>query len=62
MISIERIDKAINKLNAYIKGIPPDELRPDNIEYVKREQLIKALSSYRPVVAKLDKMLTELGA
>lgn len=60
MISLERIDKAIKKCEDYIKDIPPDEIVPENISYMKWEMLLKGLRGYRDSFIKIDALLTEL--
>lgn len=61
MISLERIDKAIELCNKKIADIPPDELVPENRDYMKWEQLLKGLKSFRESFAKIDKLLTDVG-
>lgn len=61
MISLERLDKAIEKIEAKIKDIPPDELVPDNKDYVKWERLLQGFKRYKESFVNLDKLMNEIG-
>lgn len=61
IISIERLDKAIEKIEAKIKDIPPDELVPDNKDYIKWERLLSGIKRYKESFIQLDKLMTEIG-
>jgi hypothetical protein len=58
---IERIDKAIAKMESKIKGIPADEMVPDNPDYMKWDRLLDGFKRFRESVIKIDKMMIELG-
>lgn len=61
MISVERLTKAIQKLEARHEGVPIDERVAENRDYGKIVLLIETLKKYREQIARMDKMLTDLG-
>lgn len=58
---VERVQKAIDKLERRHEGVPLDERVPQNRDYTKLVLVIESLKKQLIALEKLNKMLTELG-
>lgn len=61
MITVERIDKAIELCNKKLEPLKEEECNPGNPFFMKWHMLCIGLKKFKESFGKIDELLTEVG-